>query len=620
MRTQKIALSIVTLFIGFCPTIIKSVTPFIYYRSQSVDAARDLSGITNYINRYDNKQLYCICSIIPEYTHSFNASSLAKSLFGNHYTKDGNTTIKVSGSRVPNRGAYDWLADYFYLPTDFQSTLHFKPEITNALVDVSFYIGLDQVLPGLFFSIHAPLAWQRTHLNFCENSITGSATHEPGYFAPTIIPPKNLLHSVAEFGQGQSPENVITSSGTIYFTGLKYARFDGCVHSRTGVSDLQAVLGWNFIPCTDYHVGAGIRVAAPTGSRISGVHLLEPVIGNGKHWEIGGQLTAHATVWQDACESNSIDVYTTINLTHLCSSDQKRTFDLKNKPLSRYMLAEDMGQPVDNNLVGQNPEDPIAIAPQYYFFNTLAPVANFSTLDVRVNIALQADIAAQCTYTRKGLTLDLGYNFWGHTGEKIRSKCIDSCTLATFPENSWALKGDAYVFGFSSAADTRIPSLFSKNAAIGLSATQSLATLHAGTNMPSQGTTDPATIALAKNNPTIDNPKLAFAGTTQTAVTSILSGTVPENQTNTSIQPLFITANDIDVAGTKGFSQKIYTHISYGWIECPKWTPFIGAGCFAEFGSHSTNSSQICSSSCSITCNNYAISQWGVWIKGGISF
>lgn len=383
---------------------------------------------------------------------------------------------------------------------------------------------------------------------------------------------------------------------------------------------MQAVLGWNFLTCQDYHIGAGVRVAAPTGSRISGVHLFEPVIGNGKHWEIGAQITAHTMLWQDEDEHNAIGLYMNTNLTHLCSSAQNRTFDLKNKPLSRYMLALDMGQPVDNNLVGQNPEDAAPTAPTYYFFNTLAPVANFSTLDVRVSIALQADIAAQCTYVHKGFTVDLGYNFWGHTAEKIRSQCVGSCSLATFPENTWALKGDSYVFGFASATDTGTPSLFTRNAAIGLSATESMATLHAGTNFPAQGTTDTAIIDTAKNNPHIDNPKLAFAGTTKTAISSIINGSIPAHQTNTSVQPILITADDIDIAGTKGYSQKIYTHFSYGWIDCPAWTPFIGAGAFAEFGSHSNNTSLVCNSSCVTACTNCAVSQWGVWLKGGIEF
>jgi hypothetical protein len=618
MRRQNITLFALLISIA---TTACAVSPFIYYRSQSVDAARDLVGITQYINRYNNKDLYCIFSFTPEYTHSCNAHDIAQCLFGKEYTNGcSGATIHVSGSHVAQRGQHDWLADYFYLPTDYQSTLHFKPEISNAMADFSFYIGLDELLPGLYFHIHTPFAWQRTTLNMCETHITGSATHDAGYFAQVAIPATNLLHNVTEFGRGTSPDNVVTTSGTTYFTALKYARFDRCTHSRAGLSDIQAVLGWNWMPCEKYHIGAGVRVAAPTGSRISGIHLLEPVIGNGKHWEIGGQITAHARIWRDDCANNSLNAYVTANLTHLCSSNQFRTFDLKNKPLSRYMLALDMGQPVDNKLVGQNPGDATPTAPNYFFFNTLSPVANFSTLNVGVSIALQADVAAQLTYIHKGFTLDLGYDFWGHTAEKLRSSCIGSCSLATFPENSWALKGDEYVFGFAAATDAGTPSLFVQNYPIGLSATENRATIHAGTNFPEQGTNDPAVIAQSRNNPGIDNPAIAFAGTAQTAVLSIPNGATPINQTRTSVQPIMLTADDIDVAGTKGHSQKVYLHGSYGWINCPRWTPFIGVGGFAEFGSHGSKASQLCSSSCVTSCNNCAISQWGVWTKGGISF
>jgi hypothetical protein len=36
----------------------------------------------------------------------------------------------------------DWLADYFGLPCDYQSTVSFKPSISNVILDYSFYLGL----------------------------------------------------------------------------------------------------------------------------------------------------------------------------------------------------------------------------------------------------------------------------------------------------------------------------------------------------------------------------------------------------------------------------------------------------------------------------------------------
>ena len=59
------------------------------------------------------------------------------------YVMHDTRSINISGSAIANRGANDWLADYFGLPRDFQSTVIFKPTISNYILDFSFYAGLD---------------------------------------------------------------------------------------------------------------------------------------------------------------------------------------------------------------------------------------------------------------------------------------------------------------------------------------------------------------------------------------------------------------------------------------------------------------------------------------------
>ncbi len=67
--------------------------------------------------------------------------------------------IKIQGSRVADRDEAAWLADYFYLPTDFSSTITVHPTIQNFLIDFFGYVGLDQWVTGLYAWIQAPLTW-----------------------------------------------------------------------------------------------------------------------------------------------------------------------------------------------------------------------------------------------------------------------------------------------------------------------------------------------------------------------------------------------------------------------------------------------------------------------------
>lgn len=222
-------------------------------------------------------------------------------------------------------------------------------------------------------------------------------------------------------------------------------------------------------------------------------------------------------------------------------------------------------------------------------------------------------------FSYKGFSWDFGYNFWTRTCEKL-SRCGGIPT--PFDNNTtWALKGDAQVIGFTATAEAgadanRLPANFPVN----LSATQDQATLYAGKNLPATGAPDAATFNAGRTNPTIDDPRLATAGPTVATGSQVNLHIDPDSgasaRINTSINPIFMDILDVNFcpAQSKGISSKVFTHFSYTWQDCCKrWTPYIGLGGEAEFGHNTT--------CCVINdCPSCAISQWGVWIKGGISF
>lgn len=631
------------------------ITPYFSMRSQGQDTAREMVDWTKYVNLYDEEKVYGAFSITAEYAQSFNTHNIARSLFGDYAcsSKCPAAVIPVSGSRVADRGANDWLADYFYLPTDYQSTLLFTPRIENVIFDVNFYLGLDKWIDGLFFKFQAPVVWSRWNLNFVETNINrGVNNHVPGYFngfmfdAPAPdgvgIFRDNLLENFTRYAVG---DTVIAASDTT-FNALDSALIDPCKNAKTGLADIHLTLGYNFAQCEDYHVGLGLRVVAPTGSRPTGTLLFEPMIGNGKFWEIGGYFTAHSDLWTSECGDKSLGIYIDATLTHMVTGEQTRTFDLKAKPFSRYMLAERMGPAVDANdnpintgLVGSPiPTGGVQTAPNVQFVNAFIPVANISTLDVRVGVAVQADITAQCTFGWNNFLWDIGYNFWARSCEKITSDCPSKkCSFpafavsenTAFAETTWALKGDAFVVGFVPNTAPPLPDI-----PVNLSATQggdNLANITHGGNFFNVDLNDAAAVLAAERNPRIDNPQFAFANDntgSQRRVSAHLPATATQpDQTQTSIQPIVLTADDLDIVGTRGLSNKIFTHLSYNWFEHPYWTPYLGAGAFVEFGSKNNdcaktanNITRICESDCTTTCVKTAVSQWGLWIKGGVAF
>ena len=251
----------------------------------------------------------------------------------------------------------------------------------------------------------------------------------------------------------------------------------------------------------------------------------------------------------------------------------------------------------------------------YKFAQEYTPVANLTTFCVDVSASIQVDWVAMLTYSRCNFTWDLGYNLWYRGCESITFDCACENLIA---KNTWALKGDASVFGFGERDNPNIPTVANQPLALG--ATENQATIHKGTNA---GAPNPTGCC----NPGIDNAQIAEAANQQLTVCDNLAG-IPGGSPGfscvfTSIQSVFISSDDLDVcaAQTKGLSNKIFTHVSYRW-ECACWEPFFGAGAMGEFGSNDK-----CKKNCDTNCTNddtdcrrCSLSQWGIWIKGGFVF
>ncbi|MCX5922155.1 MAG: hypothetical protein NTX86_02410 [Candidatus Dependentiae bacterium] len=644
----------ITLFFSFLALLSASawcgttpVLPYYNIRSQAVDLARELAGDMHEINLFGIKQLYCRFSAAIQYSRSFDSQVIARSLFGDDadtQTTNNGAKITISGSRTINRDPSDWLADYFYLPTDFSSTLHFKPEIQNVIGDLSFYLNMDEWIDGFFFKAHAPITWTKWDLNFKEKKVThGVNAYDQGYFTASAMPNDLLLNNFSEYASGQAPATFYdpTFTGTdVTFNGLFYAQIDNCSHSATRVADLNIIFGYNFINKKDYHLGIGLKAAAPSGNRPNGQLLFEPIVGNGGHWEFGAHITSHALIWRSRNENASVAFYCDANITHLFNARQFRTFDLNDKPMSRYMLAEKMVSPLKIGLVGGK-ADPFPPAPVIQTFPSFeppsqfdvafSPVANLTTQELSVSIAVQADVAAQLTYANGGLNVDLGYDFWTRSREKFSAEECPPCQkifyiqglpklAPTFVENGWALKGDAHVLGFE------------RNHAVTLSATESLATINAGTSLPATGVLNPTDAQLA--NPNIDNAQPAWSHFGNAPVEffqirpqgkrKLFNSTAFVAQTETSIEPILIQEQDFNHVTRPSSSHKIYANVSYNWPHYNHWTTYIGIGGFGEFGKNDLPCKIDCKKCCATSFEENSLycslSQWSAWIKFGISF
>lgn len=593
------------------------VAPYVEFRSDSADVPRKLEGTTSHhVWLYDMESFYGTFNVTAEYRRSFKPSKLASCLFGEALTTTTSSScdsdcdsrsIKIQGSQLANRDSNALMAENFLLPRDFNGTVSFEPRVQKFLVDFHFYMSLDEWVKGLYFRVYGPFVHSSYDLDVKETDpVVGTNGYEAGYFSTATVPVANLFSKATDFFYGDKA--FTDPNGSVTVQKLANAKWRCDKDTENCFGDLRGELGWNFLLEEDYHLGVAVLAAAPTGDRPNGEYLFGAQCGNGKHWEFGGAVHGHYTMWRSEDEEKHFDFIVEADITHMFKAKQKRTFDLKSgstaKPLSRYMLAEKMTSTISNGLVGGG------TAPNAQFAAEYAPVANFSTRDIKVDRSIQGDVALMFNYTSRGFSWDLGYNFWGVSCEDIELRC--DCD-GDFPENTWALKGDASTYGF--LAEDSAP--LETGDAVALSATDNSATAFAGSN---------GQAANRLTNPSIDNPQDASANPGG-GLQDLNAGTAGGDRIKTSVQPVFIKQDDLDITGaqTRGISHKIFTHFSYTWIDREDWIPYIGVGFSAEFGRTEGKDcdDNSCSSSCDDSCSDCldcALSQWGVWVKGGVSF
>ncbi|MCX5925016.1 MAG: hypothetical protein NT124_01815 [Candidatus Dependentiae bacterium] len=619
-------------------------------RPQSLNGARKVAGEVpgdGYTHMPDMDEWYASFSVTPEYQKSFRSSNIARSLFGDALIGTGrnNTTsnscdndcgevILIQGLGVENRNEKALIAENFYLANDYSSALTVKPVISNFILDFNFYGGLDEWVKGLYFRVYAPFVHTKWNLHMTEKVVSTIDTTDTTDFKTATeyfsgMTPPQQTEKLGVVGEASVTPAVVTN---VTRNPLAFNKMNGsiategscestCSESETqnGFGEIRAEFGYDFLRCENYHMGMYLAAAAPTGNKRKAEFLFAPTVGNGKHWELGAGLTAHWVFWRCESEESHFGLYTDMVVTHLFNAKEQRVFDLKGKPLSRYMLAAKMNDEA-TGLLGGNPTEALAtpaaapavnpanrVNATVQFANVLTPIANLTAQDINVSVGAQMDLTAWLNYTSGGFSWDLGYNLWFQTCEKFG--CVDKCgpQLAT-DKNTWVAITDPHLLYGDSGAGADVVSF-------PLSLSQSTSTI------TSNGDVDGTPTLFAVNNPTTPG------GATDTplrlqGLPSPINGA--NQQAEITVNPVFLSVADIDLEQkSKGLSNKVFTNFQYTWDrEC--WTPFVGIGGEAEFGS-----GRKCEDTCSTTpvttndcksCLSSAVSQWGVWAKVGLSF
>lgn len=528
-------------------------------RSQGANTARELVGWEEYIYRFAPGNFFTMAQTLS-YTHSFRPERISQYLFGS-------CSLKFAGSQIADRNACELLADNFGLSPNFRGSVRFNPKIENIIFDNQLFFGLNCIRPGFYARFHLPIV--HTRWNLCPSQVeqtTQECTDFPACYmskdsAPATCNIFQALSGNFTFGDMRQP--------------WEFGRFSPCVQTKTRLADIDVILGWN--PWQDelFHFGFYSQLVVPTGNKPNGRLIFEPIVGNAKHWEFGGGVSSHVVLWSKG-PFQSLSMYLEGNVTHMFKNTQCRSFDFcQNGSLSRYMLLKEFEQKGN----------------QFVYTGNIINGINFTTRPAEVTVAVKGDASAKLAFRSPCWAVDVGYNFYGKTREKVclKKDCSDDSKF-------YAIKGTSDVCALVYNVSTTVPKEFESLAGkIDLQTTQSDATIC------SKGPTDNA-----ENIP---------VGPNQIAVTSFSKQTGPIESKQVKIavnssQPEFVCLNDLDIeSGSAGAvaTHKVFGLISYTFNQFKYCSPFIGFG--GEFEVEG------------LACNEQtSLNQWGVWLKGGLTF
>ncbi|OGB96988.1 hypothetical protein A3F06_01390 [candidate division TM6 bacterium RIFCSPHIGHO2_12_FULL_36_22] len=233
----------------------------------------------------------------------------------------------------------------------------------------------------------------------------------------------NFKEKIQNAGGGDVPDDAYANmTEALASNKFNYGRFSNCTMKKSGFADVELRLGWEKDLCEGCGVGGlYIGTVIPTGNKPGntdlsatattgvnsdpcdwGRYIFQPIVGNNHHWGIlfgsYGRL--------DLFNSGSgcpLTLLTDCTAKYLFSNCQKRSYDLKGKPWSRYIHTWNDSSADANDLT----------------ISDLIPLINYTTLQSSVRPGWSLDWNTALHYTYRCFGLEAGVNVFVREGENI---------------------------------------------------------------------------------------------------------------------------------------------------------------------------------------------------------
>lgn len=183
---------------------------------------------------------------------------------------------------------------------------------------------------------------------------------------------------------------------------------------KTGLADIEWKVGYEWLQHEPAHMESYLGLIIPTGNRNEAEYVFEPIVGRGKYFGVMFGSCLGLAIWDNEAGDKSIRYELANHTEILLKRKQMRSFDLKNRPWSRYL-------PVYATQEEATEAHNLGTAEHRKNFAT--PGINVFTQEVKVTPGLTHDINTAFIFTCRRFQAEIGYNFLAKRAEKVELDC-----------------------------------------------------------------------------------------------------------------------------------------------------------------------------------------------------
>lgn len=200
-----------------------------------------------------------------------------------------------------------------------------------------------------------------------------------------------------------------------------YGKIDNHAHHKTGFGDIETKLGFIVAQTESIVFDLSLGFIIPTSNKQKNHFMFEPQLGNGQHVGLLGGGTFSVILCEDDAAHWSFSYEAAVNAQYLFENTQKRSFDLINKPWSRYL--EMYASKAQADLAD------IAAGPANGLIST--PGINILTQDMKVepgfNVTWNNAFVLNCS----SWEFEAGYNLHARESEsvKLKNQWVESAAI-----------------------------------------------------------------------------------------------------------------------------------------------------------------------------------------------